>query len=195
MPTIDWDTVVTAGATAAFVTLAVEYFVKPSLEARKEQILEGFRTRRELLTVITRLSVAAAKYKQRMPDDTPRDLQKSWDAERGRHYDMMLGYAQQLSDDLDRFARVNRPALMQLIMTYVYCVHGVALSGRSRHRKAELIAQLGIPMELVVQPSLRRPVAWGKARDELLRLVAQTEEPTPPVLQESAAPADGPTGS
>jgi hypothetical protein len=35
--------------------LAIEYFAKPLLEARKERILDVLRARRELLSVITGL--------------------------------------------------------------------------------------------------------------------------------------------
>jgi hypothetical protein len=39
MPMINWDTVVTSAATALVVTLVIEYFAKPGLEARKSGFL------------------------------------------------------------------------------------------------------------------------------------------------------------
>lgn len=50
MPSINWDTVSTAGATALVVTLAVEYVAKPRLEARKEAILDALWRRDRVLS-------------------------------------------------------------------------------------------------------------------------------------------------
>jgi hypothetical protein len=77
-------------------------------------------------------------------------------------------YAQQLSDDLDRYARAYNTAMMELIVAYGLCVHAIALSRRPRHRQAELIAELGEPMETFVQPPpLWRAQAWDRARKKV----------------------------
>lgn len=49
-----------SAGTAAFVTLLVEYFAKPRLEARKDRIVEAARTRRTLAARLDSLHVEAA---------------------------------------------------------------------------------------------------------------------------------------
>jgi hypothetical protein len=72
VPSINWDTVSTAGATALVVTLVVEYVAKPRLEARKEAILDALRSRREVQALVLRMTVAAQRYAEDMPDGVDR---------------------------------------------------------------------------------------------------------------------------
>lgn len=176
MPTISWDTVVTAAATAVFVTLAVEYFAKPRLEARKERILDALRARRELLTLITRLSISARMYAARLPDSAARDLQRVWDAERNRQYQLMHEQALQLSDNVARFANSYPRQLDDVLMGYAFAVHGIVLSMRPRHQKAELIADLAIPIATAIE--VPRPWPWrlwrmARAQIEVRRKLAE----------------------
>lgn len=58
------QTALISALTAAFVTLALEFFAKPSLEARKDRILEGARARRAALGHIE--GMAGAIYRLRV---------------------------------------------------------------------------------------------------------------------------------
>jgi hypothetical protein len=187
MAAIDWDTVATAGATALLVTMAVEYLAKPLLEARKERILEALRARRDLLTLITKMTLAARKYIERLPDSAGSDLQKIWLAERNRHYDLMRQYALQVSDDFDRFAQAyNNRQVNEVLARYTFCVHGIVLSLRPRHRQAELIWRLGEPMAAVIEmPPLWRVKAWARSQDKVRQLVAEIEDASAPELPAS----------
>jgi hypothetical protein len=73
----------------------------------RELVSLCFRARRDLLTLITKMTLAARKYGERLPDSADRELQRIWNDERGRHYSLMRLYAHQLSDDLDRYARAR----------------------------------------------------------------------------------------
>lgn len=157
MPTIDWNTVATAGATAVIVTLAIEYVAKPRLEARKERILGALRARRELLTAITRLSLAARMYCEELPATAPQDLQRAWGHERGRQYDVLQTQARQLLDDVPRYAHAYPRQFDDVVLGYVTTVHAVMLSMRPRSRKAALVADLGVP----VATALEVPPMWN----------------------------------
>jgi hypothetical protein len=151
------------------------------LETRKERILDGFRARRELLTAITKMTLAARKFGERLPETADQELLRTWNAERDRHYNLMRQYAQQMSDDLDRYVPVYNRAVYELLISYAFCVHGVVLSRRPRHRQAEIVAQLGEPMSMVVQvPRPWRTLAWGRSQDKARRLIAEIEEASVP---------------
>jgi hypothetical protein len=191
--TINWDTVATAGATAILVTLAVEYLAKPMLEARKERILDGFQARRDLLTLITKMTLAARKYGERLPDGADRELHRTWNEERERHYNLMRQYAQQLSVDLDRYARAYNPAVTDLIVAYGFSVHAIVLSRRPRHRQAALIAELGEPMETFVQvPPPWRALAWDRAQKQVRQLITKIEDASVPAPSASSPDTTAP---
>jgi hypothetical protein len=163
MPMINWDTVVTSGATAVVVTLAIEYFAKPRLEARKERILGLLRARRELLSVITRLTLAAKMYGEELPAAAPQDLQRAWRDERSRHYETLQDQSRQLLDDVSRYAHAYPRQLDDVLIGYVTTVHGIMLSMRPRHRKAAHIADLGIPIATALEVPPRWKI-WSIAR-------------------------------
>lgn len=87
LSSVDWNTVRTAGATAVFVTLAVEYIAKPRMEARKERILEDARLRRDLVTAIMDLTLSAAILITDVPADASAEVKQTLREERRRHYE------------------------------------------------------------------------------------------------------------
>lgn len=56
---VDTATILTSAGVAGTVTLLVEYAAKPHLEARKERILERHRRRREIITRVGDIALAA----------------------------------------------------------------------------------------------------------------------------------------
>ncbi|MEV6638280.1 hypothetical protein AB0M54_46945 [Actinoplanes sp. NPDC051470] len=176
MASINWDTVVTAAATAAFVTMAVEYFAKPLLEARKERILDIARARRELDVAVRRMTMAAGKVGLKLPDSADLELKAIWRKERERHYELMRAQTLQVSDDMDRYALAYIGPASNLVMRYAFCVHGIVLSLRTHEHQAEIIAELGKTMAVVITPP--RPwqyVRFWRAIGELERRIADTE--------------------
>jgi hypothetical protein len=156
MPAINWNIVATSAATAIIVTLAIEYFAKPRLEARKERILELLRARRELLSVITKLSLSAKMYGEDLPATAPQDLRRAWRDERDRHYQALQQQSRQLMDDVARYAHAYPRQLDDVLIGYATTVHGIMLSMRPRRRKAAHIADLGTP----VATALEVPPRW-----------------------------------
>ena len=172
---VNWDTVATAGATAMFVTLVIEYLAKPRLEARKERILSHFRDRRDLGVLVTKISLAARRFTEPMPDDVEPKLRETWNRERDRQFTLMRELVLKLSDDVDRYARVYRNPVRELLIKYAFTLHGVVMSLRSRHRQAEIVGDLGVPMAIVIDANLRRPLDFQTAVEQVRELVAATQ--------------------
>lgn len=190
---IAWNTVQTAAATALAVTLVIEYAVKPQLEARKERHLEALRTQRRFESLLIDLAVASGVY---TTDDTAADgdtvVRQKLQAERARQYDRMQQLVTELFDNLGRFAGSYQLAPWRDDMLLVgTTMHGVLMSARSRHRQAELIAELtGISSRIFCQRQLWKAADLSKARTELRTLVAQTHQrgPALPAARQPSRP-------
>ncbi|MFI7545482.1 hypothetical protein [Actinoplanes sp. NPDC049599] len=185
MPSINWDTVSTAGATALVVTLAVEYVAKPRLEARKEAILDALRARREVQALVLRMTVAAQRYAADMPDGVDPRLRTKWATERNRQYAVLEELVLKLSDEVPRYASTFRQPLRDLVVQVAYTAFGIMLSLRPKTRKAQMLVELGTAAAAVLDlPApwkvVWRALPWQRSADEVRRLVAQAEgEPAP----------------
>jgi hypothetical protein len=161
---INWDTVQTAAATAVFVTLIVEYFAKPRLEARKERHLETLRTRRTFITGVAELAMAANLLTLDLPNDAERKLQRNFQEERDRQYARMCARVVDMFDGVGKYAAAYREPVMSELFAYVMCLYGVVISTRSKRRQAEIIKELGPAAVAVFEPSRWRPLAFMNAR-------------------------------
>ncbi|MEU5554301.1 hypothetical protein ABZ738_31470 [Micromonospora sp. NPDC047793] len=176
MPSINWDTVATAAATAIFVTLAVEYAAKPRLEARKERILAVHRSRRELAVAVRGIAVTSAFLALDLPKDAAGDVRAQLLAERARKHEQMRDQAQAMFDVGDSHAATYPGWVMESVMSYITTVQGVMLSARTQHDKACLIRDLSQHMAVIVDARILRPLAFMNARAGLDALVAKTHE-------------------
>lgn len=179
MPSINWDTVATAGATALVVTLAVEYVAKPRLEARKEAILDALRSRREVQALVLRMTVAAQRYAEDMPCGVDPKLRETWARERSRQYAVMEELALKLSDEVPRYASTFRQPLRDIVVEIAYNTFGIMLSLRQRTRKAQMLVELGTAASAVLDVpapwKVWRVLAWQRSAVEVRRLVAQAQ--------------------
>jgi hypothetical protein len=76
MHSILWASILASAAVAVVTTLLVEYLAKPSLEARKDRILERSRDRRKAIkgfSQVHSLSEQLLLHKQQAPDKIPED--------------------------------------------------------------------------------------------------------------------------
>jgi hypothetical protein len=192
---IAWNTVQTAAATALLVTLVIEYAAKPQLEARKERHLEALRTQRRFESLLVDLALAAGVY---ITDDTTADgdavVRGKLQAERARQYDRMQHLITELFDNLGKFASSYPLAPWRDDMLLVgTTMHGILMSARSRHRQAQLIAELtGLSSRIFCQRQLWKAADLRMARIELRALVAQTQEPGPALPTARTADQLGP---
>ncbi|MEU1763334.1 hypothetical protein [Micromonospora sp. NPDC005652] len=177
----------TAGATAVFVTLAVEYLAKPRMEARKERILEDARLRRELVTAIMDLTLSAVILITDIPADASPEVKRTLRAERARHYDRLRSRIDALHDDAGRYARAYRGVQRAAALEYLNCVKGLVLSERTRYRQAEAVHTLAVPVVTILEATLWHPIRFQNARSEFDDLVADTEVST------ESKPTDAPS--
>lgn len=181
MADVNWGAVITAGVTAVFVTFGFEYLAKPSLEARKERILDAHRARGELYDLIVRVTFAAGRFQEKMPGTAPAALRATWDDELDRQYEIMRTQILAATDNLGRYMRVYRGVIRGLVASYVTTLHGVILSPRTRDRQAEIVAGLGGPMATAITPPRPwRIPAWWRAVCEVRRLIDDTQVPADP---------------
>lgn len=181
MPDVNWDNVTTAGATAVFVTLVVEYLAKPSLEARKDRILDAHRARGELHDLIMKITFAAARLCEKLPADAPADLRSTWDKEADRQYEIMHGQILEAADNVGRYMRVYRSQIRDLVAAYLINLHGVVLSPRTRDRQAEIVANLGAPMATAITPPRPWGIrAWRRAVSEIRAQITDMQIPADP---------------
>jgi H2-forming N5,N10-methylenetetrahydromethanopterin dehydrogenase-like enzyme len=104
----DGGAVLAAAVTALVVTAVVEYFAKPTLEARKERILEQLRARRTLMRLIVELSEAAALVAADVPKFVDQDAHDRCLAERRRCYARMIELTQEtVRSHIDAYAVSN----------------------------------------------------------------------------------------
>ncbi|MGY3520203.1 hypothetical protein ACVMYR_28250 [Micromonospora sp. PTRAS2] len=176
MPTINWDTVATAAATAVFVTLAVEYAAKPRLEARKERILAAGKSRRALSAAITSIAIPAAFLSVDLPKEMRGDVREAVRAERRRQYERMREQAQRLVDGADEHVGTFLGRSIPMVMSYITTVHGIMLSARTRHDKAQMIYDLSKQMGMVLDGRWWQMPARVRALWELERLVKRSQE-------------------
>jgi hypothetical protein len=175
---INWDAVATAGATAVFVTLTIEYIAKPRLECRKERILAMVHSRQELLSSVVDLSMAAGVVKLEAPPAMAVETQGRVEAERQRQYGRIREQSERLFDQAGKYAGAYAlPHVMRdIVIGYIYCVQGVALSARSQRQQAETIYNLGIPMAGILDhPRFWQVRKWQRGLEEVRRLILETE--------------------
>ncbi|MDX5461272.1 hypothetical protein [Micromonospora tulbaghiae] len=180
VPSIAWNTVATAGATAVFVTLAVEYLAKPGMEARKERILEDARLRRDFVTAIMDLTLSASFLLVDIPPEASTEVKRSLREERRRHYERMSARINALHDEAGRYARAYRGPMRDAVFLYLNCVKGVLLSERTRYQQADVVHSLAVPVVTVLEGTMAHPIRFQNARLKLAELVTATEVPGEP---------------
>lgn len=178
---ITWGAVETAAATAVLVTLAIEYAAKPQLEARKERHLEALRTRRRFEAMLVDLALSTQMY---LIDDSSADrdsrVRANLQEERRRQYERTQALGRELFDDLGRFtaAYPDFAGLHSDLILFGTTVYGVLMSARSRHRQAEIIAELvTLASRRFAQHSVFKAADIMTAREQLRARTAQLEEP------------------
>lgn len=85
-----------------------------------------------------------------------------------------------LHDDAGRYARAFKEPKRRAVFRYLNCVKGVVLSQRTRHRQAEVVHSLAVPVVTILEGTLWWPLPYAKAWLKLEELVADTEVPADP---------------
>ncbi|GAA2409814.1 MULTISPECIES: hypothetical protein [Nonomuraea] len=177
LPVVNWDAVATAAVAAIIFNLALDYVAKPRLEARKEEILDAHRSRRELLASAVRIAHAAAFVSAAVPSSAEPAVRGNVYVEQDRQYDRLQAEVQQLADDAGRHAGTFLGPLLNLVVGYVSALQGLLMSARPRTEQAADIQKLAGAMAVALS-SPRRWQIWkivvkGQAMAEVRRLVAE----------------------
>ncbi|WP_123827005.1 hypothetical protein [Micromonospora globispora] len=148
---VDWGTVATsvvaAACTAVFVTLAVGYLAKPSLEARKERILQQHKARRNGRTQLLRIRELGIRL------SAHRRIPKASTSNRALHREIYAEFNKELPDAVKKFDEAFQeiaPSLPRLIYSavtgYLGVVKAIAMSEGSWSHKGSNISLATLPM-------------------------------------------------
>ncbi|WP_327591387.1 hypothetical protein OHA25_60670 (plasmid) [Nonomuraea sp. NBC_00507] len=171
---INWSTVATSALTALIVTLGVEYLAKPRLEARKERILDALRARRELLTSLTVMAVAADAVRTKIPHGIDATVRERLVVERTRQYDRLRDEAQRLGDTLPRYVSVFVGPVRTLLVSYASTTWGLLLSAQAQYQQAETIYEMTQQLATVLDGPRWRPHARVAALIRLREAIGET---------------------
>lgn len=149
---IDLETLATAAASSIFVTLVVEYFAKPRLEARKEEILDAHRARRELLPATIRIAYAAAAVSTALPKAVDPGVRGNVYAEQDRQYQRLEVLVQDLVDDVGRRAGTFLAPYLDLVVGYTSTLQGLLMSSGTPADRAARVREVAEVMALVLSP-------------------------------------------
>ncbi|KAB8181808.1 hypothetical protein FH608_050785 [Nonomuraea phyllanthi] len=168
LPTVNWDAVATAAVAAIIFNLALDYLAKPRLEARKEEILEAHRLRRELLASAIRITYAAAIVSAVIPDGADSTVRGNVYVEQDRQHDRLQAEVQQLADDGSRHAGTFLGSLLNLVVGYVSALQGLLMSARPRTDQAVEIQKLAGAMAIALSSPRRWQIGKIVARARAL---------------------------
>ncbi|MEU4775535.1 hypothetical protein [Micromonospora sp. NPDC023644] len=173
---INWDTVATsvvaAALTAVFVTLAIEYFAKPRLEARKERILQYHKARRDGRRHLLKMREVSIRlsHHQRLPNartskrDAHRELYARFNAEL---LEAINGFDQAFTD-----VAPDVPTRLYAATTgYLGLVLGVASSDRPWAWKGAAVGLVTLHMIDVWDTSTRRRIRWRRRIGKLEEVI------------------------
>ncbi|WP_157245394.1 hypothetical protein [Nonomuraea typhae] len=149
---INWETLIASATISVIVPLGIEYFAKPRLEARKEEILDAHRSRRELLAATVRIVQAADVVSAHVPGGAEPAVRGNVYVEQDRQYERLVGEVQRLADDAGRHARTFLPPLLTLVVGYTSVLQGLLMSARPRTDQADGIKELASAVALLLSP-------------------------------------------
>jgi hypothetical protein len=172
-----WDAVLSAVFTALLVTLVIEYFAKPRLEARKERILQLVRTRHALGDAILQIGLASRVLVNELAADAPPDVVDAFNCEQERQYQRLRDKVLQLFDDSGTYVRIYVDPIRDDLMVLVMSLYRVILSPRTRKRQAQMVI---VPVDAampIIDPvrRKRRLLRLPAARERLRRLAEEAE--------------------
>jgi hypothetical protein len=156
-------TVLVSAAVSGLVALAIEYAAKPRLEARKEELLELHRRRRELKAMLLKINTLAAMWAPYV-DAHASEL----DSEMSRALEQLDQMTCKLWDDIEWYAGTfsslqvfNRPSLQNLVIQYILGARAIYLSDMPRPDKLRILGEISEPLQVAFAE--RWPITKGRA--------------------------------
>lgn len=174
--TVNLEALAASALMSFIVTVVIEYIAKPRLEARKEEILDAHRSRRELLAATVRIAYAATVVATEVPGSADSAVRGNVYVEQDRQYERLQGEVQRLVDDMGRHAGTFLGPMLTVVVDYTSSLQGLLMSARPRPEQAAEIRDLAAAMAgALSSPRLwrvRRQISRVHALTEVRRLVA-----------------------
>jgi hypothetical protein len=137
------------------VTVILDWIARPTMDARKERILDNYRNRQNFEDNLLKLRVMSgmwAKFEQ--PPDATADQKERLDSEIDRAFGQIDAMSKDMLDKFASFALtfhgMKLPSLdttiPELIARYVYLVRGICLSDKPFPAKARIIEEATVPI-------------------------------------------------
>lgn len=143
-------TVLVSASVSGLVALSIEYAAKPRLEARKEELLELHRRRRELKAMLLKIMTLSAIW---APYADTRASQL--DSEMSRALEQLDEITRHLWDDVEWYAGnfsplrvLGRPAPRDLVIQYVLGARAIYLSDMSLVDKLQILGKITEPLQV-----------------------------------------------
>jgi hypothetical protein len=143
-------TVAVSALTSGVVALGIEYVAKPRLEARKEELLELHRRRRELKAMLLKIMTLSAMwgpYAARGASELDSEMARARE-----HLDSMT---RQLWDDIEWYAGSfpsltvrGQPPARDLVIKYIFSARAVFLSDLPEAEKLRILGEITEPLQV-----------------------------------------------
>lgn len=168
-------TVLVSASVSGVVALAIEYVAKPRLEARKEELLELHRRRRELNAILLRLTTLSAMW---APYIAMRAsvLDSEIDRARGQIDEM----TRKMWDDIEWYAGTfagvappGRPSPRDIVIQYILGARAIYLSDIPEADKFRILGEISEPLQVTLagRLSIKRLRALAKLPEVLDKYV------------------------
>jgi len=156
-------TVAVAAAVSGLVALGIEYAAKPRLEARKEELLELHRRRRELKAMLLKIMTLSAMWGPYAAGGA-----SELDGEMARALGQLDDMTRKLFDDVEWYAGTfsslmvkGRPPLRDLVIRYIFAARAVYLSEMPREDMLRILGEMSEPLQVGLAG--RWPMTRGRA--------------------------------
>lgn len=160
-------TILVSASVSGLVALAIEYVAKPRLEARKEELLELHRRRRELKAMLLKMTTLSAMWAPHAAAHA-----SELDSEMARALDQLDQITRQLWDDIEWYAGtfssvrvIGRPSLQDLLIQYIFGARAIYLSKIPQADKLRILGAISEPLQVAF--AARWPIARGRALTRL----------------------------
>jgi hypothetical protein len=183
-------TVAVSAAVAGVVSLGMDYTVRVRLEARKEELLELHRRRRELKAALLKIMTLSAMWAPYAAGGA-----SELGSEMTRALGQLDDLTRQLFDDVEWYAGTfsslmvkGSPSVRDLVIRYVFAARAVYLSAMPRGDMLRALGEMSEPLQVALAG--RWPVTRARALARLPRVLDELA-PAPPIPPESpgGAPA------
>jgi len=135
---------------SGLVALGIEYAAKPRLEARKEELLELHRRRRELKAMLLKIMTLSAMWAPYAAGGAS-ELNAEMDRAMGQLDDM----TRQLFDDVEWYAGTfsplmvkGSPPLRDLVIRYIFSARAAYLSEMPREDMLRVLGEMSEPLQV-----------------------------------------------